>query len=56
MGGEGADEKRRASPVSPVQMENTLAGEGAFQYGSFLGHSEVDDYLMEGVPPDDYMV
>ena len=47
MGG-GGDEKRRASPVSPVQMEITLAGEGAFQYGSLLGHREVEDYVMEG--------
>ena len=46
--GWGADEKRRASPVPPVQMEITLAGEGAFQYGSLLGHREVEDYVMEG--------
>ena len=29
VGGGGGDEKRLASPVSPVQMEITLAGEGS---------------------------
>ena len=33
----GADEKRRAFPMTPAQMETSLAGDGASQYGSFMG-------------------
>ena len=48
--GGGADEERRASPV---HMEKTSAGEGAWRYGFFSHQNSVVDYLMEGVPPDD---
>ena len=38
-----------------LQIQNTSAGEGALQYGSFFGRSSEEDYVMEGVPPDDAM-
>jgi hypothetical protein len=40
----------------PGQIQNISADEGALQYGTFFGHREADDYLMEGVPIDEYMV
>ena len=54
---EGADDAsdttaRPGSPkrrISPVQMENTSAGDGISQYGSNLDHNSVEAYLMEGV-------
>ena len=42
----GADEKRRSPPVTPAQMDNSLAGEGVdSQYGSMT-----DADVLEGVP------
>ena len=45
---EGANEKRRSPPVTPAQMDDSVAGEKIAQYGSMT-----DAEVLEGVPDTD---